>query len=258
MGGVSLTLAAAQIGTRPGDLPFNLDQHLHFCDVAADHGANLIVFPELSLIGYELDLATGCVVDPMDELVQPLRRMAAEFGLTIVAGAPLRGRAGALHIGSLHIGSMTFRPEGSVITYFKEYVHSSEEHVFTSGAGGAVIDLDGTSVALAICRDATFAEHAKRAADAGATVYAASVMIDEAGYQRKSELLRRWAVEHGMAVLMANYAGTTGGETSAGKSMIWAEGGEVVAGASDNQECLVIASRDVRHWTGRVVPVSKE
>ena len=83
----------------------------------------------------------------------------------------------------LHIGSITFRPDGSVMTYFKEYVHSSEEHVFTSGGGGDVIDLDGARVALAICRDATFAEHATRAADAAATVYAASVMIDEAGYQ---------------------------------------------------------------------------
>ena len=41
---------------------------------------------------------------------------------------------------------------------------------------------------------------------------------------------------------MANYAGTTGGETSAGKSTIWTETGDVIASASDNEECLVIAT----------------
>ncbi len=250
---MSLTLAAAQIGSSPGDVQCNLDRHLHFCRAAAELGTNLIVFPELSLIGYELDLATDCVADPMDRLFDPLRRMAADSGMTIVAGAPLRGWKSVLHIGSI-----TFRPDGSVMTYFKEYVHSSEELVFTAGRGGELIDLDGTRVALAICRDAAFAEHAARAAEAAATVYAASVMIDETGYERKSELLRRWAVEHGMAILMANYAGKTGGETSAGKSRIWTETGDVIANASDNEECVVIATRENQHWSGRVVPVSKE
>lgn len=250
---MSLTVAAAQIGARPGDLGFNLDRHLQFCRVAAERGTNLIVFPELSLTGYELNLAAGCVLDPMSRIFHPLRRMAADSGMDIVAGAPLRGRERVLHIGSI-----TFRPNGSVLTYFKEYVHSSEEHVFTSGSGGEVIDVDGTRVALAVCRDATFAEHASRAAAAGARVYAASVMIDEAGYRRKSDLLRRWAIEHGMIVLMANYAGATGGETSAGNSTIWTETGDIIASASGNEDCVVIATREARQWNGRVVPVSIE
>ena len=56
---MKLTLALAQINTRLGDVDANLEKHLTFVDEAARSGADLLVFPELSLTGYVLqDLAS--------------------------------------------------------------------------------------------------------------------------------------------------------------------------------------------------------
>ena len=78
--------ALAQIAPALGDLDRNLKLHLDEARRAARAGADLVVFPELSLTGYLLqDLTSECAQDPLDSA--PLRRLAAAArGLGIVAG----------------------------------------------------------------------------------------------------------------------------------------------------------------------------
>ena len=55
----SLTIALAQIAPRLGDLDANLERHHALLSEARDGGADLVVFPELGLTGYQLqDLAS--------------------------------------------------------------------------------------------------------------------------------------------------------------------------------------------------------
>ena len=55
----SLTIALAQIAPRLGDLDANLDRHHALIAEAREGGADLVVFPELGLTGYQLqDLAS--------------------------------------------------------------------------------------------------------------------------------------------------------------------------------------------------------
>lgn len=62
----TLTIAAAQSISVAGDLPGNIARHLDFMASAAEQGVQLLVFPELSLTGYEperaFDLAAACGV----------------------------------------------------------------------------------------------------------------------------------------------------------------------------------------------------
>jgi NAD+ synthase (glutamine-hydrolysing) len=51
---MKLNLALAQINTVLGDIPKNLDKHLDLIEQAQKDGADLILFPELSLTGYAL------------------------------------------------------------------------------------------------------------------------------------------------------------------------------------------------------------
>jgi len=171
--------------------------------------------------------------------------------MTVVVGAPVLNDKDQLHIAALAI-----RPDGSVLTYTKEHVHQSEEDVFTSGPGGPVLLVEDATVALAICADATHPQHAASAAARGANVYAVGVMIDDSGYARKVSLLRNYALEHRMAVLMANYSGATGGCASAGKSAIWSEDGQLVAASTATEEALVIGSKQNGVWNGIVLPLS--
>jgi predicted amidohydrolase len=245
---MNVVLAAAQSKSVPGDVSRNVARHLLVAAMASRHGAHLLVFPELSLTGYELGLARANVVDPESVLLLPLRQLAQQAGMTIVAGAPVLGGNDELHIAALAFGA-----DGSLAMYTKEHVHSSEQPVFTSGPGGAALVIADASVALAICADASHPAHAAKAASRGAQVYAVGAMIDEAGYERKSALLEGYAKEHRMAVLLANYSGVTGGERSAGRSAIWSEDGRLVAASSGSEEAIVIGTKRDGVWSGRVV-----
>ena len=58
---MKLSLALAQINTRLGDVPANLDKHLKLLEEAHSQGADLVIFPELSLTGYVLQDLTPSV-----------------------------------------------------------------------------------------------------------------------------------------------------------------------------------------------------
>lgn len=242
-------VATAQSASLPGDVVGNVANHLRFAAAAAKWNVQLLVFPELSLIGYELSLARANVVDPECASVEPLRRFAGENGLTIVAGAPLAGRD------VLHIGAIVFGADGSISTYTKQHVHSSEQHVFTSGPGGGPLQIGSARVALSICADATHPEHAAAAAANGAGIYAVGAMIVVPDYTRKSGLLQRYATDHRMAVLLANYAGSSGGDVSAGKSAFWSEDGQPVVTSAGNEEELLVLRKQAAGWSGTVVSV---
>ena len=50
-------IAAAQVASVPGDIDRNIATHAAATAAAAQHGVSVLVFPELSLIGYEPSLA---------------------------------------------------------------------------------------------------------------------------------------------------------------------------------------------------------
>jgi len=249
---VPLTIAAAQSKSVPGDFRANLAHHLRFARAAAEQGVQLLVFPELSLISYELSLARANAMQADDVRLDPLRSLAASAGMTIVVGAPLLPNETELHIAAL-----VLNPEGTVSTYRKVHVHESELGVFGPGPGGINLNVEDVQVALAICADATFPSHAAKAAERGAKLYAVGAMITESGYARKSALLEGYARQHGMAVLLANYSGVTGQGVSAGKSAIWTENGGLVAASTGNEEALVLGRKRDGVWQGMVIPMDQ-
>jgi predicted amidohydrolase len=58
-------LALAQINTVLGDVDANLSKHMTYIDDARQQGADLVIFPELSLTGYRLkDLTPSVAIQP--------------------------------------------------------------------------------------------------------------------------------------------------------------------------------------------------
>lgn len=261
-----------------GDVAANIRRHVALAEAAAAHGARLALFPELSLTGYEMDVAAACALLPDDARLAPLRALAVKAGMTIVAGAPVRGAADALHIGAL-----CFLPGGGIQVYTKQHLHPGEDAVFAPGAGGIALELGGepvngfpvsggpdrgdlsgkqlaasvsvkvTPVALAICAEIAHASHAEAAARSGAALYAASVLISPGGYAKDSGLLQGYASRLGIPVLMANHGGPTGGWQSAGRSAVWDETGSLLVAAPEEGEWLLIASRRAGRWQASAV-----
>ena len=245
-----LVIAAAQSTSVRGNVSQNVARHLRFGAVAAGCGAQLLVFPELSLTGYEPAIARANAVRPDSSGLDPLRRLAEDAHMTIVVGAPVLNQRDELHIAALAIG-----PDRSVSTYTKQHLHPGEERVFAPGPGGPTLLVEDAHVALAICADTTHPTHAANAAARGAYIYAASVLVTESGYAPDTALLRNYALEHRMCVLMANHSGATGGWVSAGKSAIWSEDGGLVAASEGTEEAVVVGVRRNGEWDGIVLPV---
>lgn len=241
----NLAIAAIQSISIKGDIAENVRRHVHLASVAAKHGATFVLFPELSLTGYELAIASETAIGCDDPRLSELRILAKESRITIVVGAPVIDDSGHLYIAAL-----TFKPNGDHCIYTKQHLHSGETEVFKPGNGGELLDLHGVKFALAVCADIAQAGHAEQAAREGASVYAASVLITDGGYEADTGLLKQYAVNHQMPVVMANHGGTTGGWKSAGRSAIWDDGGSLIVAASGDGECIVMAERKNGDWRG--------
>jgi predicted amidohydrolase len=240
-----LTIAAAQFIARRGEVEYNARRHVRLAALAADRGARMVVFPELSLTSYDLALTMNDALAHDDSRLRPLVEVARTRDLILVAGAPVAADGG------LCIGAIAFRPDGLATTYRKQYPTTKERRTFNPGPNGVTIALEEDVVGLAICADVSHAEHARDAADHGATIYVAGSLISDDGYAAEATLLQRYAAEHSMLTLIANYGAPTGGYVSAGRSAAWSDAGELLATAPPEGEALVVARRARGQWTAK-------
>jgi predicted amidohydrolase len=244
-------LAAAQCTVCAGDIDANLRMHMAFMQQARRHGVELLLFPELSLTGYEPSLADSLAQDPDSPVLAPLRGLARQASMTTVVGMPIRrpGRDRPL------IAAVVLHADGAASVYTKQHLHPGEERYFDAGDGGDVMNTANLSVALSVCADFSHPQHASSAARRGAQLYATSVLIGESGYPRDSQMLQTTARDHGMAVLMANHGGPTGGWAAAGQSAFWDEHGQCVVATAGTGNRLLIVSGQPRDWRGLDCPV---
>jgi predicted amidohydrolase len=240
-------VAAAQSESKRGDIAANIGEHLRLVDRAASLGVHLIVFPELSLIGYELDLGHALQLEPEDPLLAPIRDAASRHRMHILVGGPRTSGLDRPFLSAFLISPDT------TTCYDKIYVHESERAFFAPGDTTCVVNIRGVRTAIAICADTSHPAHAVEAAQHDARLYVASVMkaLDE--YPTHADRMAGYAARHGMAVLTANHAGSTGGQRSAGSSAIWDERGQLVARAGPEGRALVIGRRIAGRWGGEVL-----
>lgn len=92
-----LAIAVAQPTCVPYDVATNAFTH---AAVVRSAGARVVVFPELSLTGNELDAPTIALDDPR---LVPIVNACAETGSLGLAGAPVAGEDGRSHIAILAV-----------------------------------------------------------------------------------------------------------------------------------------------------------
>lgn len=246
--------ALAQTTPAAADLSANLAQHLELAGRAADAGAGLVLFPELSLLGYELEQAAELACVPGDERLAPLRELAAARRLTLVAGAPLR-RAGRLELAAFvlepgrerhytkrHLGAFppAVNPGGPL--------PPGEASVFSPGELDPELALAGRPLRLAICADTGRPTHPAEAAARGAELYLASVFFTPGERSQEERKLAGIAAAHGLLVAAANFGGPSGGLPAAGGSAVWAPGGELLARLPARGPGLLLAEERDGAW----------
>lgn len=213
-----LSIAVAQPRCAAQDVTANAVAHAEAVR-AAD--ARVVVFPEMSLTGYELDAA---LVAPGDERLAPIVAACADTGTLALVGAPVSGP---------RIAILAVDKDSARVAYGKVYLPATEAARFVPGEP-AVIEVDGWRLGLAICRDTGIPEHAAKTAALGIDGYVAGVVHAEHEAEVHSERARRVAADHGVWVATAAFAGPTGGgfDRTSGRSGIWSADGELIAEAS--------------------------
>lgn len=196
--------------------------------------ARLVVFPELSLTGYELDSEPVALTDPA---LRPIVDACAATGSVALVGAPIE-EGGRYFIAALRIDG-----SGVGVAYRKSHVGGDEVKRFSAGAGPTVIDIDGWRVGLGICKDTGVAEHTAGTASLGVDVYVAGLVHSPEELGEQDARGRRIAQACDSYVVFASFAGPTGGgyDATAGSSAIWAPDGSVIARASDAPGDIALA-----------------
>src|SRR3569833_2635825 len=85
-----MKIAFALIQPVTGDIPRNITQHLAFIEAAAVDGIDVLLFPELSLTGYEPTLAGRLAIDVNDSILDDFFRISQDSHITVIVGAPTR------------------------------------------------------------------------------------------------------------------------------------------------------------------------
>jgi len=229
-----MKIAIIQLEPIKGSIEKNIAIHLDWIKIAIIRNTDMIVFPELSLTGYEKELAKFLATNQNDKRLDCFQELSDIHKITIGVGLPTKIND------DLYISMIIFRPDKERITYSKQYLYPTEVSIFTPGCNPLVLEFESDIVAPAICYELSNQGHHEFALQNNANVYLASVLNSVSGVDSDLEKLSAIARNYKMVTFMANFIGESGGYKCAGKSSIWNENGEVIKQLGNKEEGLII------------------
>jgi predicted amidohydrolase len=235
--------------TRPvkGDVQSNIDNHKELIDLAVSNEADIVIFPELSLTGYEPELSKELATDRGDGRFDVFQNLSDTKEITIGVGIPTK------HHTNICISMVLFHPRTPRQIYSKKYLHPDEEDYFVSGQNSTGLIRNITSVALAICYELSVPEHSENASKSGAEVYIASVAKSADGVEKAVKSLSDIATRYSMTVLMSNCIGECDGIECGGKTSIWNNKGLLVGQLNDTDEGILIIDTDTQELIEKTI-----
>ncbi|KAF2517239.1 carbon-nitrogen hydrolase family protein [Flavobacterium foetidum] len=243
-----MILAAAQTKPKRGDISANLLNHYHLIELAAQNDVNLIVFPELSITGYEREHAEALVFTEDDYRIDHLKELAVRNNIVIVVGAPV------VIDSKMYIGEFIIAPDDSVSIYTKQFLHEGEDEFFQSSFDyDPMITIEDQNISFAICADIYHSEHPEKASNRDTDIYIASIFFSPNGIPSAYKNLQNYAEKHKINVLMSNFSGESWGSPSAGQSAFWNNKGELIGQMNDSDSGLLLVEKVNDTWTTKVI-----
>jgi len=257
-----IAVGLAQIDCRLGDLDGNVERHLAWIERGRAAGADLLVFPELSLTGYRLlHLTPRVALRPKDD--PRLDRLAAAAGpMTVVLGLVEEDERGVLHNSAVVVGGAGHRPDGGAPRfvhrkiYLPTYGIFQDERFFGRGRRLALpkTSFGGARWGILVCEDLWHPSLASRLAIAGAKLLVVpSASPGRVGTGPVPESVDTWetltratALVNTCWVLYCNRVGWEEGSFYPGGSHVVRPGGEVAARAPILEEHLLVTRIDLR------------
>jgi predicted amidohydrolase len=229
-----MKICVAQMSSVGGDIPRNIEKHKSLAELALAEGAEAIFFPELSITGYEPELAEELASGKEDKRLEDFQNLCDLFNVNIGVGLPLRSDQG------IHIGMVIFRPYQVRGVYTKQYLHEDEYPYFVPAVNHVNLQTQAGKISLAICYELSVPAHAEDAFKNGTDIYIACVAKTAEGVEKACTQLSRIASEYKMTVLMSNNIGPCDNFTGGGRSSVWTKEGILAGQLDDINEGILI------------------
>ncbi|KGM14029.1 NAD+ synthase [Cellulomonas bogoriensis] len=239
-------LALAQIDTCVGDLDGNVEQVLDWSRRAAAAGAQVVLFPEMTLTGYPVeDLALrDSFARAADRALQTVATRLADEGLgqlSVVLGTLGRDRGGratnrAVVVAEGQVGAVYDKHHLPTYGVFDEF------RIFAPGSGPCVVEVGDRRVGVLICEDiwqeGPVAELAGQGLDLLAVLNGSP--YEEGKGHVRTELAARRAAEVGAPVAYVNMVGGQDDLVFDGGSFVVGPDGQLLTSAPQFVEHLLV------------------
>ena len=266
---MKLTLALAQINTHLGDVAANLEKHLALIQEAQSAGADLLLFPELSLTGYVLqDLASAVALRPNSDNPVFRRLLQASQAIDLVVGFVDEDHRHRFFIAAAYLSG------GELVhihhkVYLPTYGLFDEGRFFAWGDAVQAFDTRFGRVGMLICEDFWHASPPYLLWLDGADMLLFTSASPGRGLTSGSQLeSARWVEQINQAyaslfttfVAHANRVGYEDGLHFWGGSTVYDPNGELLAMGPYNQEGLTLAEVDMNqlHRTRARLPLLRD
>jgi NAD+ synthase len=207
-GSNTLKIALAQVNPTVGHVAANLALVRRTRDAAASRGADLVVFPELVLVGYPPEdlVLRPAFVDAAAAALEELRADSRNGGPGLIVTLPYRAH-GCLH------NAVALVADGNVELRFKHelpnYGVFDEKRVFAPGPLPTPVTFRGIRIGLPICEDIWFPRVTDHLAHAGAELMivpnGSPFEVDK--FAKRVELARERATESRVPLAYVNQVG---------------------------------------------------
>ncbi len=243
-----VTVALAQINSTVGDLAGNSARIVDAARRAAAAGADIVLTPELSLVGYppeDLLLRASFYAKSRSALRDLAAQLADLPDLRVVVGHPLQeGSSTQYNAASILCG-------GEILhTYRKHalpnYTVFDEKRYFNPADDVCVFDVKGTRFAINICEDTWYAEMPRKAREQGAQVL---LVLNASPYHMhkqhlRIETLRETVSQQHMGLVYLNLVGAQDELVFDGTSFVLDAEGQLRAQLKSFEEDFALVTFD--------------
>ncbi|MBK9252900.1 MAG: NAD+ synthase [Proteobacteria bacterium] len=259
--GAGLRVALAQLDLLVGDVRGNCARVREAARRAREQGADLVVFPELTLCGYppeDLLFHRGLriqVEQALAELERDVNDPAAGLPAILVGYPEYEGAAGTRIFNSASLLAAGMARQNYRKNCLPNYRVFDEKRYFEPGDSPTVVSLGGVRLGLSICEDIWQSQPAQAARAAGAEVL---LVINASPYEQRKQreregVIRERIAEAGLPVVYVNLVGGQDELVFDGGSCVFDAAGNAVLRAPAFDEALVAVDL-VRDAAGAVVP----
>lgn len=228
-----LKVAVVQMQPQLGKMQANISQMVELIrKIATTQPVDIIVFPELSVTGYEGGQRFTQMAQRVPGAVTNIiGQTAHDFAVHVVIGMAIRRDVEAV----LYNGAVLIAPDGEVESeYRKVHLQADERLTFRPGRKIKVVETAVGTIGIMLGWDLTFPEVAR-----DLVLQGAEALLIPAAWEAKNiamwrTLLMARAYENDVFIAAANRFGEEPSYVFGGQSAILAPGGEVLAAIEDN------------------------